>query len=596
MAYTIGSQKGKDIANNMKPGETYKASDGSTWTKNGDGTVSVTAKNGSYTANALTGGSASVSSSGGSRGSRGSRGSSSSSGSSGSSSSSSSSGSSSGGNNSQYSPTYDAGTDYQALINKAAAAGDYLSAARYEQQRNAKIAATGSAYAPTNNYAGWLDATDYGTIGKNQMANGASIEEVRDTYNKRYNKASSTVGMQQYANDETQRQMFDYIMAGGAQDASAPTFDYSAYQQANPKPSYTGSYDPQIEQLLQQILNREDFSYNVEDDPLYQQYRAMYNREADRSMRNTMAEAAAGAGGMNSYAITAAQQASDYYNSQLNDRVPELYQLAYEMYLGDKRSKVEDLGLLQRMDESQYNRYRDTMSDWYSDRDFAYGQYRDDMGDYQWNKNFNYNQAVNDRDFYYNVGRDNVADNRYAAEWNYGVNRDQLDDKRYDQTVAYQRATQLLSSGVMPDDALLEQAGISSQQAAAWLAGQTKSAGGSGAAGNANDTDATAGYSKQAQESAMKILETAAAGGGTISQDTYRVLASMGLTKSMIEDDYGVQVTQARLGGYASALERQIHTGNITLQTLLAEIDQGKAKGVLTEEEESWLLSVAEGL
>ena len=51
MAYVIGSQKGKDIAKNLKTGETYKASDGSTWTKKSDGSVSVT-HNGQTTNNA----------------------------------------------------------------------------------------------------------------------------------------------------------------------------------------------------------------------------------------------------------------------------------------------------------------------------------------------------------------------------------------------------------------------------------------------------------------------------------------------------------------------------------------------------------------
>lgn len=59
--YVIGSDKGKKIASGMKSGDTYKASDGSTWKKNSDGSVSVTTKNGGYTANALSGSSSSSS-------------------------------------------------------------------------------------------------------------------------------------------------------------------------------------------------------------------------------------------------------------------------------------------------------------------------------------------------------------------------------------------------------------------------------------------------------------------------------------------------------------------------------------------------------
>lgn len=54
--------------------------------------------------------------------------------------------------------SYDKNTDYQKLINSAAAKGDYASAAKYEQQRNAKIDGTGSSYAKTNNYSKYLNS------------------------------------------------------------------------------------------------------------------------------------------------------------------------------------------------------------------------------------------------------------------------------------------------------------------------------------------------------------------------------------------------------------------------------------------------------
>lgn len=50
--YNIGSAKGQQIADNLSAGQSYQASDGSTWVKNRDGSVSVTTKNGTYTPNA----------------------------------------------------------------------------------------------------------------------------------------------------------------------------------------------------------------------------------------------------------------------------------------------------------------------------------------------------------------------------------------------------------------------------------------------------------------------------------------------------------------------------------------------------------------
>jgi hypothetical protein len=50
--YSIGSDAGQEIANNMSIGQTHNASDGSTWIKNADGSISVTQKDGFFTKNA----------------------------------------------------------------------------------------------------------------------------------------------------------------------------------------------------------------------------------------------------------------------------------------------------------------------------------------------------------------------------------------------------------------------------------------------------------------------------------------------------------------------------------------------------------------
>ena len=334
MAYVIGSQKGKDKAESMKVNESWtNPADGSTWTKQADGSVSVKTSKGETFNNAYK-----PTSSGGTSGG--------------------STGGYAGGGTTKNSPytaptlgtTWDANTDYQAIINLAEAYGDYTTAARAEQLRNQKILSLGLDFDKTNKY-GDLLLRDY-----MQMTN---QQNSQDMYNK------------------------------WMQD----------YNQNNPKEEYTSKYDPAIDALLNKILTRDDFSYDAANDPMYQQYAQMYQREGDRAMRDTLAEVAAGAGGMNSYAITAAQQANNYYNSQLTDKIPELYQLAYEMYLNDKESMVQDLGILQNMDATQYNRYRDTMNDWYNDKSFAYGAFNDAVQQGNWDTSFDYNAMWNNKTF-----------------------------------------------------------------------------------------------------------------------------------------------------------------------------------------------------
>ena len=77
------------------------------------------------------------------------------------------------------------------------------------------------------------------------------------------------------------------------------------------KPSaYTGKYDNLINDNLNNILNRKQFSYDANKDTLYNQYKDMYTRNGQTAMQDTMGNAALLTGGYgNSYATTAGQQA-----------------------------------------------------------------------------------------------------------------------------------------------------------------------------------------------------------------------------------------------------------------------------------------------
>lgn len=279
--------------------------------------------------------------------------------------------------------TWDEKTDYKKLMDEAAARGDYKAAAQYEQQRNAKINALDASGSnkwgatTSNDYYGWIDGNNYAADLQKMMAENADRDLVADTLAKRVEKSSNTIGMEGYAHDDIYDQAIQYLM-------KEPVTQYGENFSYASAPSYTDKYKNQIDDMLNQILNREDFSYDVSKDPLYAQYAQQYTQQGQRSMKDTLGQLSARTGGLaSSYATSAAQQASDYYMGQLANKVPELYQMAYEMYLDDKADQVENLGLLQSMSNTQYDRYRNTMSDWLNDRNFAYGVYRDDVSDQQ---------------------------------------------------------------------------------------------------------------------------------------------------------------------------------------------------------------------
>ncbi len=87
------------------------------------------------------------------------------------------------------------------------------------------------------------------------------------------------------------------------------------------------------QEALDAYLNREEFRYDGSTDAFYRHYRDQYQDLGKTAMMDTMGQAAALTGGYgSSYGQNVGQQAYQSYLKELNDVVPELYQLAYDRY------------------------------------------------------------------------------------------------------------------------------------------------------------------------------------------------------------------------------------------------------------------------
>lgn len=181
---------------------------------------------------------------------------------------------------------------------------------------------------------------------------------------------------------------------------------------------YQSQYREQIDSLLDEILNRPDFSYDFNDDPLYQQYKDQYTQQGKLAMQDTMGQAAALTGGFgNSYAQSVGQQAYQGYLQQLNNVIPELQQNAYGMYMDEGNTMRTNMGLLQGMDEMDYGRYRDDVDDYYRDLQYYYNRYND-MSDREYDRYVNdLNAWLADRDYWYNKSQDEQAQSNWEAEF-----------------------------------------------------------------------------------------------------------------------------------------------------------------------------------
>jgi hypothetical protein len=217
-------------------------------------------------------------------------------------------------------------------------------------------------------------------------------------------------------------------MGSTKQPAAATTSNYqgSSYQesdavrqaeamlneQLSQKPGeYQSAWQQQLNDAINKILNREKFSYDLNGDALYQQYKDKHTQQGKMAMMDTMGQAQAMTGGYgNSYAQSVGQQAYQNSLQQLNDIVPELYQMAYDQYAQEGQDLYNQAALMAQQEDRDYGRYQDSMNAWQAERDYLAGRYdseRDyDYGKYTDERNFGYNAYIDERNYQYQQDQD----------------------------------------------------------------------------------------------------------------------------------------------------------------------------------------------
>lgn len=202
---------------------------------------------------------------------------------------------------------------------------------------------------------------------------------------------------------------------------------------------FKNPYQGQIDDTLGKITDRDPFSYNAEDDPVYQQYRKTYLREGQRANEDTLGNYATMTGGMPSTAaVNAASQAQDYYNAQMADKIPALYQLAYQMYADEGNNLLNQLSAMRGLGQ-------DALSEW----DANLGLAQEQLGALRTASDTDYNRAYNKWGADYQVGRDTVSDQQWQSQFNL-ANQQRTQDF----------SMQLAGLGVRPSEATAKQTGL----------------------------------------------------------------------------------------------------------------------------------------
>ena len=213
------------------------------------------------------------------------------------------------------------------------------------------------------------------------------------------------------------------------------SFDYADYQVSESETQLKNKLDSlqdpgdlnstwkdTMNDVVNKIMNRDKFTYDVNGDALYQQYKDQYITQGKLAMQDTMGQAAAMTGGYgNSYAQNVGQQAYQGYLQQLNDKVPELYQLALDQYNREGEDMYNQYGLVSDMYDTEYKEHRDKKSDYITERDYLTNQLNTER-EFNWNqytdkRDFAYNQFSDNRNLEYQLDSDAVDNAKWQAEF-----------------------------------------------------------------------------------------------------------------------------------------------------------------------------------
>lgn len=139
-----------------------------------------------------------------------------------------------------------------------------------------------------------------------------------------------------------------------------------------------GSYDNEIRNTYNKIVNREGFKYDYSTDPVYGAYKDNYQKQGRLAMKDSMGQAADLTGGYgSSYAQAVGQQQYGSYLEKLNSIMPELYSGAYERYQAENDRLATQLGAASGLAQMEYERYSDAENRRQSAEQFKYQQMQD---------------------------------------------------------------------------------------------------------------------------------------------------------------------------------------------------------------------------
>lgn len=167
--------------------------------------------------------------------------------------------------------------------------------------------------------------------------------------------------------------------AGGLATVTMPT-------SVGDLPTYNSEYMDQLNALARQLT-----SMNYDDWTKGSQYQALadrYGASGRMSMQDVLGQVASRTGGLaSSYATTAAQQQYNQYMAQLEE-------VARQLYSQERGDLMDNASLYRNLANDEYDRYRDSLSDYNARLKAAQSAARSAYGGTSYNSGKTYNRNV----------------------------------------------------------------------------------------------------------------------------------------------------------------------------------------------------------
>ena len=317
-------------------------------------------------------------------------------------------------------PTYgDTGKTYSALYGYGTGAGASGGGG------NAKYGGAGaSGYDENPNF-------DYSTYMDNLMkGQSTDYDYLERLLNERTNKAVSTTGLGQYANDDFAQSVRDYISKGRETQYANDLGRMDAYYQSmldDLAREYTPpSRTPSEWDETKNALARAALEMNFDDWTQSDQYAALanrYGRTGKLMMQDLLGQISSRTGGLaSSYAATAAQQ-------QYNEYMARLEEEARAAYANERNAAIQNAQMAYDFADSDYQRYLDELAQYNTDRNYAF----DVLSRALEQSNYAREWANAREEQAYQRQRDSLADSRYDDETAFSRGK-------YEDETAYKRA------------------------------------------------------------------------------------------------------------------------------------------------------------